>query len=290
MRNKIILLFLIFRFSLGFAQTLRPFKEEFRFAEHLINQKLYSEGIYFLDMLRSSNDYNSGKIDTINYLLGKIYYNQQMLDTSSNYFYQVSTSNIKYWQESSFFSAFNQAFLGNYAEASEKLNYRYFKDKMMVQLKNFQLTGYSLLNRNYQVFDSLSSQFKGLYFQFAKQEGQLMEYFQDIKSNKRKSGFLAAMLSAVIPGSGKIYAGKTGQGLSNLFKSLILGGLVYESYNQAGTDNARFILFSSAFSLFYVANIWGSALTVKVKRNEFRDAVDRQILFDLHIPLRTIFH
>ena len=117
-----------------------------------------------------------------------------------------------------------------------------------------------------------------------------MEYFQDIKSHKRRSGFLAAMFSALIPGAGKIYAGKTGQGLSNLFKSMILGGLVFESYKQAGTDSARFIVFGSVFSIFYVANIWGSALTVKVKRNEFHDAVDNQILFDLHIPLRTIFH
>jgi len=290
MRIKIILLFLIFRISLGFSQNLRPFKEEFRFAEHLINQKLYSEGVYLLANLKSSHDYNSGKIDTINYLLGKIYYNQQKLDTSSNYFSQVTTLNIKYWQESSFFSAFNQAFLGNHTQAREKLDYRYFKDEMMVQLKNFQLAGYALLDRHYQSFDSLSSQFEGSYFQFAKQEGQLMYYYQDIISHKKKSGFLAAMFSAVIPGSGKIYAGKTGQGLSNLFKSLILGGLVYESYKQAGTDSARFIAFSSVFSIFYIANIWGSALTVKVKRNEFRDAVDKQILFDLHIPLRTIFH
>ncbi len=290
MRNKIILLFLIFRISSGLSQTPRPFKEEFRFAEHLINQKLYSEGIYLLDKLRSSNDYSPGKIDTINYLLGKIYYNQQKLATSSNYFSQVRTLNIKYWQESSFFSAFNQAYSGNYRMARKNLDSRYFKDEMMVQLKNFQSAGFALLNRNYQRFDSLSSQFQESYFQFAKQEGQLIEYFHDIKSYKKKSGFIAAMLSAVIPGSGKIYAGKTGQGLSNLFKSLILGGLVFESYKQAGTDSAKFIAFSSVFSIFYVANIWGSALTVKVKRNEFHDAVDRKILFDLHIPLRTIFH
>ncbi len=290
MRSKIILLFLIFKFSVGFAQTIRPFEEEFRFVKYLVDQKLYSEGIYHLDKLKSSNDYNSGKIDTINYLLGKIYYDQQKLDTSSIYFSQVSPANIKYWQESSFFTAFNLAYLGKYSVAREELDHRYFNDGMMVQLKNFQIAGYALLDRNYQRFDSLSYQFQGLYFQFAKQEGQLMEYSQDIKSFKRKSGFLAAMFSAVIPGAGKIYAGKTGQGLSNLFKSLILGGLLFESYKQAGTDSARFIVFGSVFSIFYVANIWGSALTVKVKRNEFHDAVDKQILFDLHIPLRTIFH
>ncbi len=52
----------------------------------------------------------------------------------------------------------------------------------------------------------------------------------------------------------------------------------------------RALLFTVLFSLlFIVANIWGSVLAVKLVRNEKKDAIQNQILLDMHIPLRTLF-
>jgi hypothetical protein len=57
-----------------------------------------------------------------------------------------------------------------------------------------------------------------------------------------------------------------------------------------GVSSPRFIIYGSLFSLFYIGNIWGSALSVKIKRQEFNEKIDEQILFDMHIPLRTLFN
>ncbi len=66
--------------------------------------------------------------------------------------------------------------------------------------------------------------------------------------------------------------------------------LAYEAYRKAGAGSARFIAFGSLFSVFYIANIWGSVLAVKIKQKEYYRAYDNQILFDLHIPLRNLYN
>ena len=87
-----------------------------------------------------------------------------------------------------------------------------------------------------------------------------------------------------------MYAGKVGQGIAGLLSTSLFGLQAYEAYRKDGLNSARFIIFGGLFSAFYVANIWGSVFTVKLRRDEFNNAVNKAILVDLHIPLRTIFN
>lgn len=101
---------------------------------------------------------------------------------------------------------------------------------------------------------------------------------------------LAGIYSALIPGAGKFYAGKKKQGIAAFLPILSLGAITYESYRKAGIRNARTIAFGSIFSVFYIGNIWGSALAVKIKDKEFNREYDNKILFDMHIPLRNLYN
>jgi len=101
---------------------------------------------------------------------------------------------------------------------------------------------------------------------------------------------LAAFYSAIIPGSGKIYAGRLGDGLSSFFIVSSLGLITAENWYKAGIKNPKTIFFGSLFSVFYVGNIWGSYFSVQIQNDEFNHEMDHKILFDLHIPLRTIFN
>lgn len=96
-------------------------------------------------------------------------------------------------------------------------------------------------------------------------------------------------MSAVVPGSGKFYAGYRGQALSSMFPTLIFAASAAEAYHRAGPKSFQFIAAASIFSIFYVGNIWGSVLSVKtfyeIRNNEIRN----NIMLDLHIPLRRIF-
>jgi hypothetical protein len=101
---------------------------------------------------------------------------------------------------------------------------------------------------------------------------------------------VAGLLSAVVPGAGKVYAGQLGQGVAIFLQNSIFALQAWEGYRKDGPRSARFLIYSGLFTVFYIGNVWGSVLSVQIKRQEMYERINNQILFDMHIPLRTIFN
>lgn len=275
-------IFFTYTFVLG-----QSFQKEIRFTNHLLNKKYFDEAIYTLQTLsRISN--SSTQQDSINFLLGKTFYQMQVLDSSIVRFDKVSSEAFSLKSESVFFSAFNEAYLRQFENAKRKLTLHSSKDSLLQSLKTFELSGISLLQRNFRQFDSLNKQNSSPSFQFVQQREKMI-YFSKVLQQKNKSPLKAALLSSIIPGAGKIYAGNKAQGIFNFLIAGIIGLQAWEGYNKDGPNSFRFIAYSSAFAGFYIANIWGSALSVKVKQREIHNSIDDQILFDMHIPIRSVF-
>gem|GEM_PF-1373196 len=102
---------------------------------------------------------------------------------------------------------------------------------------------------------------------------------------KPKSPFIAGAMSAVIPGSGKIYAGDLSSGLSTLLIVGALGAMTAEAWAKLGIRDWRTIGLASVFGVFYIGNIYGSALSVSVIRNTYADAQKASLLFGIRLPL-----
>jgi len=115
-------------------------------------------------------------------------------------------------------------------------------------------------------------------------------YYDRLSSFKHRSPVLAGFYSALLPGAGKWYAGKKKQAIAAFLPIISLAAITYESYRKDGVKSARFIGFGTLFSIFYIGDIWGSTLSVKIRRNEFYKEYDNKILFDMHIPLRNFFN
>ncbi len=107
----------------------------------------------------------------------------------------------------------------------------------------------------------------------------------ELPDYKEISPWLAGAMSAVIPGSGKIYAGDLRSGVSTFLIVGALGAMAAESWAKLGVKDWRTITLSSLFGLFYTANIYGSALSVSVTKQTYEDAQKATLLFDLRIPL-----
>ena len=127
-------------------------------------------------------------------------------------------------------------------------------------------------------------------FAFSLEKQKLSDYRFEIKKYKNKSPLVAGILSAFIPGSGKIYAGKTGEGIASFIIVGAAGFTALENYSKLGAKHAKTIIFSSLFSVLYIGNIYGSVFTVKLVNEEFNHEMDHKILFSMHIPLRNIFN
>lgn len=119
--------------------------------------------------------------------------------------------------------------------------------------------------------------------------GKLDHYYKQINQYPNRSPLLAAVLSGVLPGAGKFYAGSPRKGLASLLATGVLAAQTVESYQKRGPAHYRTIVFGALFSVFYVGNIWGSVLEVEIKQQEFDEKIDRQILLTIHYPLSRLF-
>ena len=134
-----------------------------------------------------------------------------------------------------------------------------------------------------QAFDSVPE--SSTYYSQARSFVDIYTSTPELPDYRDKSPLLAGAMSAVIPGSGKIYAGDLRSGISTLLIVGALGGIAAESWVKLGPKDWRTITLSSVFGLFYIGNIYGSALSVSVIKNSYQNAQKATLLFDLRIPL-----
>lgn len=102
----------------------------------------------------------------------------------------------------------------------------------------------------------------------------------------RKSPWLAGTLSALIPGTGKVYAGRTSDGLYSL---ALIGGatwLAYRGFEDDGTSSVKGWLFGSVGTVLYVGNIYGSVVAVRMYNTNHEEALQRDIKAQITVTTR----
>lgn len=289
MRNLFAWLFLLY-LGVAAGQSSLEFKHEADFINYLITAGDYRGAIYMANQLKKQNNGAGGRADTLNYLCGWAYYNRKILDSSAAAFELVTPASIWY-SKTRFYCAINYAYLKKNAEALSIFEKSSRDSLLQLQkLARFELAGLALLERKYTRFDSLSGTFEFTDYAFSQEEKDLIVYGKKMRAYKRKSPFVAGALSALVPGLGKFYAGKKGQALAVFAMCAVLGAVTAENYIKDGPRSPGFITFGTVFSMFYLGNIWGSALSVKMARQSFYRTKENEILVTMHIPLRRVFN
>jgi hypothetical protein len=267
--------------AVSYGQQFNP-----RFIEYL-SAKGYHEEVIFLtsdEQLLSTQ-----AKDSILYFRGWSFYNLKQLENSSLSLDQVSDSSPFYFK-SKFFSIYNQIHLGNYNHAKSSLSDLDNTPALYQNLKFFQLSAVSLLEKDFNSFRDQINRVDTNYFAFRTERSLFEEYAKILAEHRKKSPVLAGLMSAIVPGSGKMYAGKTSQGISSFIATAGLGLVTFENYRKLGLTNYKTIFFGTAFTVFYIANIYGAVFSVKIAETEFQNEYRNKIVYHLHIPLRTIFN
>jgi hypothetical protein len=286
MKVALVLSLLLLSFFGALAQQF-GFSKELRFAQYLQDRDATRESIRVLDQVDTLTLSRTQK-DSLFYMLGWASYSTRQLDKSIGAFLRVSPDFFRY-DKSRFFAAYCQAFQGRVDSASEGLRELVLPDSTMRELRNLQLAGMALLKRDYKGFLPQQQQFTYSSYIFEKEERRMQLYYDKLQAFRHRSPVLAGIYSAILPGAGKWYAGKKKQGIAAFLPIISLAALTFEAYRKDGAKSARFIGFGTLFTVFYIGDIWGSTLAVKIRRNEFYKEYDNKILFDMHIPLRNFF-
>jgi tetratricopeptide (TPR) repeat protein len=87
---------------------------------------------------------------------------------------------------------------------------------------------------------------------------------------RRKSPFLAGLLSTLLPGLGKMYAGELADGLFSTASIGLLAGLTVLGFRDGGVRSVRGWTYGSLAAVFYLGNIYGSAASA-VRTNSRRE-------------------
>ncbi len=259
---------------------------EVSFIRHLISREDYRESLFLLERLEAETP---RQLDSLNYLTGWVHYQKKSLELSAGYLLKVGNDSPVY-QKSRFFAAYNFAHIGDAGKGREVLKRTDAgQDGLYHALQRLQLAGTALLERNLEQYRSYATDFSGNHHVTAAQEKQMEHHYNRLMDHRASSPFVAGVLSAAVPGLGKIYAGKPAEGVAGFLYVTALGLTAFDFYRGSGPDSVLFILSASAAGAFYVGNIVGSATAARRVNQEFNHEMDQRVLFDMHIPLRNAF-
>jgi TM2 domain-containing membrane protein YozV len=253
MKNRLILFVILFTLNNGLkAQNNDSIqaKKDVSFASYLVGSEQFEDAIYFINSI-GGNKNLAVYSDTLNYLKGWAFYNLKQLDSAAIFLLKVNNSSFT-GEKSHFFAAYNHIYLGERARAEEILQSMPLSDSLLIELRNLELGGVALLNRNFEEYKVVSTKFSHSRYSLTEAENSLDKLHTRFLSYRPKSIFLAGLMSSIIPGSGKMYSGKIGEGVSALLSNAILAGITVENYRKAGPKNFKTIFFGSLFFMLVI--------------------------------------
>lgn len=267
------------------------FVQNYEFATYLINHQEHEKAQMLLKhSLQDSTQLSLGQRDSLVFRLGWSHYLIKSLDSALYYLQRVNYDS-KLSAKGQYYQYFIYLFTEKDQRAAEIL-----KSLMMsgdiINLAQFNQTlygGLQLIRWNFTTFDTIAKKFTYQEYQVTEAQRNLILYSKKYKEYTPKKMWKAAMISAFFPGFGKFYAGYKGQTMGTFLPVALLSIVAAESYLVQGYTHPNFWIFGSAFATFYIGNIWGSALSVKIKKHEMEDEIRHKVLDDVHSMLRHIF-
>ena len=289
--KTLLLLIIVFIVSANIskAQSIKYAKEDFDFALYLLGNDMKEEAQTL--MTNPNTNYFNSKLtqDSVNYLKGWTFYSSKELVNASLFFDSVSKESALY-AKSTFFNSLSNAHIGDYSKSNTILKNFADTTKDFKELYHYEKAGLALLERNYEKYKYHSQNFTYQDFRLIEQEQKLNDIYNQLITHKHKSPWVAGIVSAIVPGLGKIYAGSYGEGVSSFLLIGSLGAITAENWIKNGPLNWKTIIFGAIGAVFYVGNIYGSVTSVKIYYEDFNNQQNISILYNIHIPLRTIFN
>ena len=262
---------------------IRPVSKDFDFFNYLVDNELKQDaktlacGSYALS-------------DTLDFIRAKVLFSERKLAQSADLLSKIPYSS-PFGPESFFYRVVALSSIGDYGTASNLLSSStgFVEGGPYSELAALQAAGLALLKEDESCWRSSSSLFTYSDYTISESERILSEIGVGRFSPRHKSAGLAALASAVVPGAGKVYAGRLGEGVAAFLTVGSLGGITAANWKKHGGKDWRTILSGSLCATFYLGNIYGSYMSVSIEKDERLHADNTLILYHLHLPLRSIF-
>jgi TM2 domain-containing membrane protein YozV len=251
-----ILFFLLYITSVQFAQTG---KEDFnspdnikRFADYLFCNKDYLRAAIEYERLGDIN-----KRDTIEFKIALSYSYIKDYYTATQKFSGIITSS-SFYNDAKLEELKIKFLINDFTRLRS-----YFKNSFITKVDNYQSEGEKLFNFSYLFTDDELPSKDEFLSPFDSNEKEKLSSFYDWKKEPPyKDGTLAGIMSAIIPGSGKIYIGETGDGIVAFLTTTVFAFIAYDNFKAGHTTRAW--IWTGVAAFFYAGNVYGSVAAVQV--------------------------
>ena len=236
-----------------------------KFADHL-----YQEG----DYLRAAGEYqrylfhSSQDADNVQYRLGMCYRRAGDTERAIASFHKLTQSSLKF--AASYQIAYSYFLSGRHKNSIQFLNEAMDRTEDNDERGKLQIL--STFNHLHQKRWSDAERMLGTP---KIRDEELSQTALTLRANAqegmylpRRSPALAGLLSAVVPGAGKLYCGQYGDGIYSLFLAGVTGLLAWDGFQENGVHSVRGWIFGSAFGIFYAGNIYGSTIAARVYNHQ----------------------
>jgi TM2 domain-containing membrane protein YozV len=113
---------------------------------------------------------------------------------------------------------------------------------------------------------------------------RLCDFTHEADNLSFKSSFKAGIFSALIPGSGKIYSGRTADGLYSLLLIGLTGWQAYDGFDRDGANSTKGWIFATIGTTFYLGNIYGSVLAVRIYNEQLYENYLQGLKIEINLP------
>jgi TM2 domain-containing membrane protein YozV len=210
-----------------------------KFADHLFCEKDYLRAVFEYEKLNSYK-----RDDTLEFKIALAYSKMGKYDIAGEKFYQIRTNSV-------FSNVPRQEY---YKSLFQSGNYEYLQRNIRgEQSLEFQRLLYLsyLFSENYLPSEEeFASKFP------LTEKKDILDFYNQKKEPAYKSSLFSGLMSAIIPGSGKIYTGNYGDGIMAFLATSVFAFLSYDNFSAK--HNFRGWLFAGIGLFFYAGNIYGS--------------------------------
>lgn len=276
----VLILFLPVSQSLGQNWLGGTFSSNYEFGQHLLNTSQFKD-LFYLKEVMAENGIPQRQEAQINFLVAKGHYELKNFKKAGRFFQKARDPVDTGLSPKTFLGAHAFAKLKAYQKADQLLLTNDPKQPFHHQYNNYFRSGLAILRQDSRLFDSLNAIKPKSIPPLNKFASDLEEYQTQLKKIKDKKPWKGAVLSGIIPGLGKVYAGRPKSGLSAFLQLGLLGVQAYEGYAEKGLNDPQLYVFGGLFTAFYLGNIWGSANSVKKVKDEKYRKIEQEVLRDM---------
>lgn len=273
-------------FAYGLQQNYYSPENILRFAEHLYKEGDYLRAAGEFQRYIFSFDLNPPDADKILYKIAVCYRLSGDFQISMDYFQKLITnySHSKYIDASSSQISYAYFLMGKYKKSISFINDNlYMINSYTEKLRMQQLIGLNYIyQRNWDKAFTHLSKLKNKNINDS-MSGTLVNYAKQGQRLPKKSKLVAGLMSAIIPGSGKIYCRRKSDGIISFLVISLTGWQAYQGFQENGTKSVKGWIYGTLCGFFYFGNIYGSVVAVNIYNNELENKLLNKVTATINV-------